>query len=110
MTDAITVMTTTSSREEADKLAFQVVERKLAACAQIVGPISSVFSWQGAVTRQDEWLCMFKSTQHFYPQLEAAIREIHTYAVPEILALPVVAGNADYLNWLHTSLAAKVTG
>ena len=106
MIDAIVVMTTTASREEADKITRELVERKLTACAQIVGPISSVYRWEGAIQQQDEWLCLLKSTRHFYPQLEAAIRELHSYDVPEIIALPVLDGCSDYLNWLHASLAA----
>lgn len=104
MIDAIVVMTTTGSRSEADKIASGIVERNLAACAQIVGPISSVFRWEGAVQQSEEWLCLLKSTRHFYPQLEAAIRELHSYDVPEIIALPVAGGSADYLHWLHASL------
>ena len=106
MTDAIVVMTTTGSREEADKIARGLVERNLTACAQIIGPISSIFRWEGAIQQQEEWLCLLKSTQHFYPQLETAIRELHSYEVPEIIALPVAGGCADYLHWLHASLAA----
>ena len=105
MLDAIVVMTTTGSRDEADKIAIGLVERNLAACAQIVGPISSVFHWEGAVQQQDEWLCLLKSARQYYPQLEAALRELHSYDVPEIIALPVVEGCSDYLHWIHASLA-----
>ncbi len=106
MIDAIVVMTTTGSRDEADKIAGELVERNLAACAQVVGPIRSVFRWEGVVEHKQEWLCLLKSARQFYPQLEAALRELHSYDVPEVIALPVVDGCSDYLHWIHASLAA----
>jgi len=104
MTDAIQVVTTVGSREEADCIAAQLVGRRLAACVQIVGPIASTYHWQGAIETSQEWMCLIKSLGAKYPALEAAIREVHSYEVPEILAFSVVAGNPGYLDWLASEL------
>jgi len=100
MSDFLQVTTTVSSREEADRLAAAVIERRLAGCVQIVGPVRSVYRWQGAVEGADEWLCLIKTTRDAYTALEAAIRELHCYECPEIIATPIEAGSAAYLAWL----------
>jgi periplasmic divalent cation tolerance protein len=99
-TDAIQVITTTDSKDEAQRIAAALVERRLAACVQIVGPITSTFWWEGKVETAEEWLCLIKTLHDRYSSLAVAIRELHSYDVPEILAVPVIAGNADYLDWL----------
>jgi periplasmic divalent cation tolerance protein len=109
MTDAIVVMTTTASRDEATKIATALVERQLAACVQIVGPIASVYRWQGRVEQSEEWLCVVKTQQTLYTQLELAIRELHSYDVPEIIGLPVVEGSESYLTWLSQSVRMVIT-
>jgi len=68
---------------------------------QILGPITSTYRWQGAVETSEEWLCLVKSRRELYPQIEEAIRRLHPYDVPEILAVPVVAGIASYVAWLE---------
>jgi periplasmic divalent cation tolerance protein len=85
-------------------MAKALVEKRLAGCVQIVGPITSTYWWQGEVEMADEWLCLIKSRRDIYPQLEAAIQAIHPYDTPEILATPVAAGNPDYLQWLRDEL------
>ncbi|MEX0679113.1 MAG: divalent-cation tolerance protein CutA [Pirellulales bacterium] len=105
MTDAIQVITTTASKEEADKLANALVTRRLAACVQVSGPITSTYRWQGKIETSQEWVCVAKSLESKYPALEAAICELHSYAVPEILATRVVAGHRSYLAWLAAELA-----
>jgi periplasmic divalent cation tolerance protein len=104
MTEAIQVVTTTGSQEEAEKIAQVLVTRRLAACVQVAGPIASTYHWQGKLETNQEWLCVIKSLQSHYQALEAAIRELHSYDVPEILAFGVVGGNLDYLNWLAAEL------
>jgi periplasmic divalent cation tolerance protein len=104
MTDAIVVMTTTASRDEATKIATTLVERQLAACVQIIGPISSVYRWQENVEQSEEWLCIVKTQRSIYSTLESAIRALHSYDVPEIIALPVIEGSESYLNWLSLSV------
>ncbi|MEW6219003.1 MAG: divalent-cation tolerance protein CutA [Thermodesulfobacteriota bacterium] len=106
MTEYIQVMTTTETREQAEAIADRMVRERLAACAQVLGPISSTYWWQGKVEQAQEFLCLLKSRQDRFADLEAAIRAVHPYQVPEILAVPVAAGSAAYLSWL----AAELTG
>jgi periplasmic divalent cation tolerance protein len=100
MAEYIQVFTTTARRDEAQRIAQELVERRLAACVQVLGPIASTYRWKGAIETSDEWLCLIKSRAGLFPQIEAAIREVHPYELPEILAVPVVAGGSDYLAWL----------
>ncbi len=100
MSDAIQIQTTTATEEDARQIARALVERRLAACVQIGGPIVSCYRWQGAIETASEWLCLVKTTRDAYPRVEQAIRELHPYAEPEIIALPIVAGSAGYLTWL----------
>lgn len=104
MTDAIQVVTTTSSKEEADKIAGELVARRLAACVQVAGPITSTYHWQGKLETNQEWLCVIKTLRSRWADLEAAIRQLHSYDVPEILAFDVVTGHRDYLDWLAAEL------
>ena len=101
MTDAIQVFTTVGSHQDAERIATELIDARLAACVQVLGPITSTYRWEGAIETSQEWLCLIKSRQALYPELEKAIRQIHPYQVPEILALPVVAGNPAYLAWLE---------
>lgn len=102
MTNFIQVFTTTARKQEAQQIAQTLVEERLAACVQILGPITSTYRWQGTIETSEEWLCLIKTRQELYAQLEASIRRVHPYEVPEILALPVVAGSPSYLAWLET--------
>ena len=104
MTECIQVMTTTDSRENAETIARVLVEGRLAACVQVVGPISSTYWWQGNIERTEEWLCLAKSTERCFDELEQQIRSVHPYDVPEVLALPVTAGSGAYLAWLRREL------
>ncbi|MEX2188390.1 MAG: divalent-cation tolerance protein CutA [Pirellulales bacterium] len=105
----ILVVTTTAARkDEAETLAGELVSRRLAACVQIVGPIASVFHWQGKVEHSEEWLCQIKTRRDKYAQLEAVLLELHPYDVPEILATPVVAIGEAYARWLHEELDRQV--
>lgn len=100
MSQFIQVTTTAGSREEADRIAAALVDCRLAGCVQIVGPMRSVYRWQGQVEQADEWLCLIKTTRERYDAVEVAIREVHSYDCPEIIATPIVAGNTAYLQWL----------
>lgn len=104
MDEAIQVFTTTESKEEALAIGRALVERRLAACVQVVGPISSIYWWEGEVEAAEEFLCLIKTSSAAYDELEAAVKEVHPYDTPEILAVPVTAGNADYLRWLQEEL------
>jgi len=109
MKDYIQVFTTTESKEEAEKIARGVVGKRLAACTQIIGPIKSIYRWKEKIEEEEEWLCIMKSLNDLYEQLEKVIKEIHSYEVPEILALPVVAGNQAYLEWLNKEVGDKTS-
>jgi periplasmic divalent cation tolerance protein len=101
MSDFIQVSTTAPSREEADRIAQILVERRLAACVQVMGPIESHYRWKGALERSAEWLCLVKTTRGNYAAVEAAIRASHPYEVPEIIACPIESGSEAYLAWLR---------
>ena len=105
MTAYIQVVTTTARREEAERIARELVETHLAACVQIVGPITSTYRWQGKIETGEEWQCWAKTRGDLFARVEEAIRRIHPYEVPEILAVPVVAGSASYLAWLDAETA-----
>jgi len=104
MTDALVVITTTETKEDAERLAHLLVERELAACVQVLPQITSVYRWQGKVEQAGETLLLIKTTRQTYPYLESAIQQNHKYQTPEIIALPVEAGSDDYLRWLSASL------
>jgi periplasmic divalent cation tolerance protein len=105
--EALQVFTTVDDRDRAEGLARALVERQLVACVQIAGPVTSVYRWQGKVETSQEWLCILKTRQSLFAQVEAAIRELHTYEVPEIIAVPIVAGSAAYLAWIEQATAAS---
>jgi periplasmic divalent cation tolerance protein len=107
VTEFIQVVTTTETKEQAQRLAQAVVEKRLAACAQIVGPISSTYWWQGKIETTEEWMCVMKSRSDVFGELEKAIRENHSYEVPEIVALPITAGSESYLMWLGAELKGR---
>jgi periplasmic divalent cation tolerance protein len=100
MTEFLQVQTAAGNRDEAERLAAGLIDRRLAACVQIVGPVHSRFRWQGAIDAAEEWLCLIKTTRGQYRAVEDAIRAIHSYECPEIVALPIEAGSAMYLRWL----------
>ena len=97
----IQVFTTVEKREDADRIASAVVHERAAACAQIVGPIRSIYWWKGKVEEADEWLCMMKTRKDLFSALEKEIKKVHPYDVPEIIALPIVAGAKSYLEWIE---------
>jgi periplasmic divalent cation tolerance protein len=104
MADYLQVSTTAGSEAEAEQIGAALVERRLAACVQVIGPIASRYRWQGEVEKSQEWLCLAKTDAGHYPQLEAAIRELHSNEEPEIVATPIVAGSAGYLEWVSRSV------
>ena len=103
-TDAIVVLMTAGSREEAARLADMLVGARLAACVQILPEIESIYHWQGKVERAPEILLLAKTTEANFAALEAAVRSLHTYETPEIVALPITAGSAPYLEWLTANV------
>jgi periplasmic divalent cation tolerance protein len=103
--DFVVVLVTTASAEEAARIARTLVEARLAGCANVVGPIRSIYRWQGAVEDGEEYLLVIKARAADVSALEAQVRALHGYSVPEVLALPVVAGSENYLRWLAETTA-----
>lgn len=106
MTEFIVVYVTAGSAEEADRLAQSLVDDRLAACVSRIKSVQSVYRWQGEVEHSDEELLIIKTHKDLFPALEARIRELHSYSVPEIIALPVLAGSPGYLGWLRGQVTA----
>lgn len=106
MADFLTVSTTTDSADSAGALARSAVAARLAACAQVEGPVTSLYWWRGTVDTAQEWRVVLKTTGERYAALEAHLRAAHPYEVPEVIAVPVVAGSPDYLAWVR----AETTG
>ncbi len=100
MPSYVQVLTTIDSREAAERVARAVVEVRAAACAQLVGPISSTYWWEGSIETAEEWQILMKTTEERFPALEAAIRQAHSYDVPEIIVTPITNGGKDYLSWV----------
>jgi len=107
MTDKIVVLSTCASEEEAEKLARALVEQRLAACVNVIPRIKSYYRWQGGLESAEEWLLVIKSSRERFEPLRTALERAHSYEVPEVLALPVVEGAANYLNWLQANLAGE---
>jgi periplasmic divalent cation tolerance protein len=107
VSDHVQVMTTAGSEEEAGRIASLLVERRLAACVQVVGPLVSRYRWQGEIEEAREWQCLAKTTRAAYEAVEAAIREAHSYDEPEIIATPIVAGSPGYLAWIADEVSAR---
>jgi periplasmic divalent cation tolerance protein len=100
MADYVQVVTAAGSEAEAERISAALVEARLAACVQVVGPVASRYRWKGEVEEAREWQCLAKTTAALYPRVEAAIREAHSYEEPEIVAMPILAGSPGYLAWI----------
>ncbi|MFI7273918.1 divalent-cation tolerance protein CutA [Streptomyces sp. NPDC049879] len=105
MADHLTVLTTIDSRDDAEELARSAVAARLAACAQVEAPVTSVYRWQGEVRVDEEWRVTFKTTAARYAALEAHLKAEHNYSNPEIIATPVTHGSAAYLAWVDEETA-----
>ncbi len=104
MTDKRIVLTTTGSREEAGRIAEALVQRRLAACVNLVGPITSVYRWQEKVEKAEEFLLLIKTNAESFPDVRDAIEDMHSYELPECIALAIEAGGAEYLDWIGDSV------
>ena len=102
--EAIVVMMTAGSREEAARLAEMLVGARLASCVQIMPEMESVYRWKGEIMREPEFLLFAKTTSACFGELEREVRALHTYETPEIIALPVVHASAPYLDWLVSNV------
>jgi len=108
MSDYIQVLTTVDSEEKAKELQQLLVRQRAAACVQILGPISSAYWWEGEIEDAEEWMCLAKTQAGQYERLESLVRENHPYSVPEILAVPILMGNREYLSWVKGETTAPV--
>lgn len=100
----VLVLVTVGSRQEAERLAEALVGERLAACVNVVGPVLSIYRWQGAVERADEHLLVIKARADGFAALSARVHALHSYDTPEVIALPLTAAAEPYLHWLATSL------
>lgn len=106
MAAIIEVHTTIDSREAAQKIAEAIVSKRLAACVQVFGPITSTYWWEGKVEQAEEWVCTMKTRKALFNELERAIKAEHTYDVPEIVATPIITGSQSYLTWIEHETSA----
>ena len=106
MTDKVVVLSTCESKEEADRLARHLVEQRLAACVNIIPGARSIYHWKGKVEDTAEFVLIIKSRRDRFVALRAELQKIHSYEVPEIIALPVVDGSEGYLGWLDRELGS----
>ena len=103
MSGALIVLVTVPSRADGERIADVLVGEQLAACVNIVGPIRSIYRWEGEIARDDEHLLVIKTTRARYAAVEARVKAIHSYDTPEVVALPIEMGSAAYLQWLRGS-------
>jgi len=101
------VLTTTSSKEEAEKIAQALLKERLVACVNIIENASSLFWWQGRINREKESLLFMKTSEDLFPKLEEKLRSLHSYEVPEIIGLPITAVSEPYKKWLEENLKAN---
>jgi periplasmic divalent cation tolerance protein len=104
MTDKRVVLSTAGSEDEARKVAHHLVEHQLAACVNIVSGIESIYRWQGKVESAREWLLLIKTTAEKFPAVRDAIREVHSYDLPECIAIAIDDGSQEYLQWIGDSV------
>lgn len=107
MAEFIQVLTAVDSREKAGELAQRLLVERLAGCVQVLGPVESRYWWKGKIEEAREWLCLIKAQAADYERIEALIKGLHPYEVPEVLAMPISEGNPDYLAWLRRETSRR---
>jgi periplasmic divalent cation tolerance protein len=100
MTERKIVLTTTGSREEAQRIARALVDARHAACVNIAGPVESIYRWKGEIERSEEWLLIIKTTAAAIPQIQESIRLLHSYELPECIEISIEGGTVEYLAWI----------
>jgi periplasmic divalent cation tolerance protein len=103
----VQVSTSLPDEDTAQRIGRSVVEERLAACAQILGPGSSTYWWGGGIEQSREWYCFMKTTEAAFAALRQRLQELHPYEMPEIIALPIVQGSSEYLRWIEEALAGQ---
>ena len=109
-TEYVVVLITTTSKQEAENIAQHLLKEQLIACANITGPVSSLFHWSGKIEKAEEYLVFLKSRKDLFDKLAETVRALQSYEVPEIIALPIVKGSNGYLGWLDSCLAERQKG
>jgi periplasmic divalent cation tolerance protein len=107
MTDKAVILTTTASEAEASRIAYALVEQKLAACVNIVPRVQSIYRWQGKAEQGEEYLLLIKTSLALQQNVLAAVRSLHSYEVPEFVVLRIESGSEEYLKWMTDSLVSK---
>ncbi|UCB44410.1 MAG: divalent-cation tolerance protein CutA [Spirochaetota bacterium] len=100
MAEFVQVITTCDKADDAKKIGEELVKRRLCPCAQVSGPISSIYWWEGSIEKSEEWYCIAKAREERFKEVERVIKAIHSYEVPEIIAVPIVRGSDDYIFWM----------
>ncbi|MFB3887387.1 MAG: divalent-cation tolerance protein CutA [Thermodesulfobacteriota bacterium] len=110
MSNFIVVLVTCGSEEEALKIAHALVEERLAACANLVSPVRSIYRWEGKICDEKEWMLLIKTQKERFGELEKKVKSLHSYSVPEIIGVSIVEGSAAYLKWIEemTALNTKL--
>lgn len=101
MSEPIVVWVTCSSEEEAVKIAKALVEDRLAACVNFIPSVRSIYRWEGKIWDEQEWLLVIKTRKERFKEMETKVKALHSYSVPEIIALPVTEGSSAYFNWIN---------
>ena len=98
--EPIVVFVTCGSEEEAVNISNALVEERLAACVNLISPVRSIYRWEGKIWDEKEWLLIIKTQRKRFDEVEKKVKSLHSYSVPEIIALPIIAGSSSYLDWL----------
>jgi len=101
MGQSIVVLVTCGSEEEATKIGNSLIEERLAACVNMISPVRSIYRWKGKIWDEKEWMLIIKTQKRRFEELEKKVKSLHSYSVPEIIALPMVEGSIPYLKWLE---------
>ena len=107
MTPAIVVLVTVGSEQEAETIATALLEERLAACVNVTSPVRSLYRWEGRIADDREWLLLIKTQARLFEALAARVRTLHSYDLPEIIALPVLAGTTDYVDWIQNETESE---
>ena len=105
MTDYIVILVTAGSEAEAEKIAKALVEERLAACVNLMNPIRSIYRWEGKIADDREWLLLIRTRAEGFSAVADRVKALHSYQVPEVIALPILAGTEGYLRWLQDETA-----
>ena len=107
MTPAIVVLVTVGSEQEAETIATTLLEERLAACVNVTSPVRSLYRWEGRIEDDREWQLVIKTQARLFEALAARVRTLHSYDLPEIIALPVLAGTTDYVDWIQNETESE---